>query len=104
MDSVMLREERGQTDFGNLIAIPHAFRAAGDQKFVAVAILDNPIWWGHNYVQVILLLCFAANKDPDTERFYQSLTNFMFDDSGVASLIEKRSFDTLISALLGMEN
>lgn len=52
LDSVLAREEMGQTDFGNLMAIPHPSRIMGTEKFVSVAVLAKPIWWGHNDVQV----------------------------------------------------
>lgn len=97
-ESVMKREEMGQTDFGNLVAIPHAYRILGTHKFVTAAILDQPVWWGHHDVQVIFLISLTED-DPDIERFYQTITNYLSDIDLVMKTINERTFDCLTSQL-----
>ena len=55
-DLIMFREEMGQTDFGNYVAIPHPYKVVSDDIFVTVAILEEPLWWGNNEVQVVFLI------------------------------------------------
>lgn len=98
LESVLAREKMGQTDFGNLIAIPHPSRIMGTEKFVSVAILKKPIFWGHNDVQVILLISLEQN-DPDTDRFYQVVSEFMGSRAAIQALIEKPTFQTLLKVL-----
>lgn len=96
---VWKREEMGQTDFGNLVAIPHPSKIITKEKFVMAAILEKPIWWGHNLVQVVLLMSMSQEEDRDIERFYQVTTNFMFNPQGVQRLIASPTFAQLLDVL-----
>lgn len=93
-ESVMKREEMGQTDFGNLVAIPHAYRVIGGKKFVTVALLEKPIWWGHHDVQVIFLISLSED-DPEVEQLYRTITNYLSDLHLVEETIQKRTFSNL---------
>ena len=94
-ESVCQREEMGQTDFGNLVAIPHPCKIMGTEKFVSVAVLDKPIWWGHNDVQVVLLISLAQ-EDPDIERFFKLVSDFMVSFDTVHSLIQNPTYQHLM--------
>lgn len=97
--AVMKREEMGQTDFGNLIAIPHPYKIITKDHFVVVGILEEPIWWEHNEVQVVFLIALSMDSDADIERFYQLTTNFLFDGEKVRELIHNPDFERLINLL-----
>lgn len=96
---VIKREEMGQTDFGNLVAIPHPYKVINDDKFVVVAILEKPIWWGHNDVQVIFLISLAQEDNQDIEQFYSVITNYLSDLDLVLETINNPSFSNLIVQL-----
>ena len=98
-DSVMQRETLGQTDFGNLTAIPHPMKIMGSERFVAVAVLEKPIWWGHHNVQVVLLISMTEEADPNVERFYKLLSDFLSSESAVQNLISAPHFSKLLQAL-----
>ncbi len=98
-EAVWQREQLGQTDFGNLAAIPHPCRILPGKPFVAVAVLERPIWWGHNEVQLVLLIFLAEEADEDTERFYQAVTAFLADAKAVLRLIAKPEFGVLLEEL-----
>lgn len=98
LESVLYREDMGQTDFGNLMAIPHPSKIMGTEKFVSVAVLESPIWWGHNDVQVILLISLEQN-DPNVERFYQVISDLMGSSTAIQALIEKPTYQTLLDIL-----
>lgn len=97
-ESVMKRESMGQTDFGNFVAIPHTHKMIDSDKFVVAAILEEPIWWGHNDVQVVFLISLS-NDDPDIESFYQTITNYLSDLDLVMETIRNRSFRIMIEQL-----
>ncbi len=101
LEAVLERERMGQTDFGNLVAISHPCRIMTREKFVATAILEEPVWWGHNEVQVVLLAALGEEKDEDIERFYQATTDLVFNEARVRRLIESRDYETFISLLSG---
>lgn len=94
-EAVCRREELGQTDFGNLVAIPHPCRIMGTEKFVSVAILDKPIWWGHNDVQVVLLISLAQ-EDNEIERFFALVSDFLASPSMVQTLIKRPTYSCLM--------
>ena len=95
---IMKRELWGQTDFGNLVAIPHAAKLFACEPFIAVAILDQPIWWGHNDVQIIFLVSLSDSNN-DSESFYRMMTNFISVADYATALIEKPTFDQLLDLL-----
>lgn len=97
--AILKREELGQTDFGNLTAIPHPYKVISEENFVTVGVLEEPIWWGHNEVQVVFLVALSTEMDSDIERFYQLTTNLLFDSEKIQLLIHKPNFETLLSSL-----
>ncbi|MBP3817325.1 MAG: transcription antiterminator [Butyrivibrio sp.] len=98
-DLVLKREEIGTTSFGNLIAIPHPYRPEGDQSFVVTGILDEPIQWDQEEVQIVFLLSMKANGDHNLQLFYKSVGKLLSSKESVAALIQKQDFETLISVL-----
>jgi lichenan operon transcriptional antiterminator len=98
-DLVMKREEMGQTDFGNLVAIPHAYKVVGRNKFVVASILEKPIWWGHNEVQVVFLISLTGEDDEDVQQLYKVIMNYLSNIDLVMSTIKNPSFDNLILQL-----
>lgn len=103
-EAVMKREKLGQTDFGNLAAIPHPYKVMTEDNFVTVAVLEHPIWWGHNEVRVVFLIALSMEKDADVERFYQITTNLLFDVEKIESLISRPEFENLFGLLCDSDN
>ncbi|MDU4150023.1 MAG: PRD domain-containing protein [Enterobacteriaceae bacterium] len=98
-DAVMKREVLGQTDFGNLIAIPHPFQVMTRKSFVTVGILRQPVWWGNNEVQVIFLISISSEEDSEIGRFYQLTTKLLFDGEALQQLLNDQRFEVLMSLL-----
>jgi lichenan operon transcriptional antiterminator len=98
-EAVIKREKLGQTDFGNLIAIPHPFQVITKENFVTVGILKEPFWWGHNEVQVVFLIAISTEADADIERFYKLTTKFLFNAEYIQYLIDNPSFEVLFHLL-----
>lgn len=98
-DSVMKREYLSETDFGNLVAIPHPFDILTDKTFVYVAVLDKPIIWYKNNVQVVFLISISNNKDDNLKKFYQYTVDFLLNENTVMKLIENKTFDNLMYLL-----
>lgn len=96
---VIKREEMGQTDFGNLVAIPHPYKVVEGDKFVVAAILEKPVWWGHNDVQVVFLISLSQEDDQDIEQFYSMITHYLSDLDLVLETVNNPSFSNLIVQL-----
>lgn len=102
--AVLKREELARTDFCPMVAFPHAYKVLSDETFVAVGILDEPIHWVKNDVQVLLLISIADKENPELQKFYLSITSFMQDTERVKSLIRYRDFAWFMRLLCGGSN
>ncbi|MEI4354286.1 BglG family transcription antiterminator [Streptococcus suis] len=98
-ESVLERESMGFTDFGNFTAIPHPLKVMSQDTFVAVAILDKPILWTQNEVQVVFLLSVGSAKDKNLEAFYQKTSSLLFDKEAIQFLLKNPTFETLVSLI-----
>ena len=98
-DLVMKRESLSETDFGNLVAIPHPFEIVTDETFVFVAVLEKPIIWYKNNVQVVFLISISNKKDDNLQKFYQYTVDFLLNERNVIKLIENKSFENLMYLL-----
>ncbi|WP_300743749.1 transcription antiterminator [uncultured Brachyspira sp.] len=92
---VMKREQLAETDIGNLVAIPHPIEVVTKDTFVYVAVLDKPILWQKNNVQVVFLISVSNNND-DLKHFYEYTINFLLNENSVKKLIDNKTFDNLI--------
>ena len=92
---VMKREQLAETDIGNLVAIPHPIEVLTKDTFVYVAVLDKPILWQKNNVQVVFLISVSNNND-DLKHFYEYTINFLLNENSVKKLIDNKTFDNLI--------
>ena len=98
-ESVLQREELARTDFCPLVAFPHAYRVVSEETFVAVGILDEPIHWVKNDVQVLLLISISDKENPDLQKFYMTTTSFMQDTRRIKSLLQYRDFAWFLQLL-----
>ena len=90
----------GQTDFGNLVALPHPYRVMTEERFVAAAVLEKPVWWGNHEVQVVFLMSMSG-RDKDVERVYQTTAEFVFHGDAVKKFLADPQYTTLMRILSG---
>jgi len=98
-EAVMKREEMGPTDFGNKVAIPHPYKVITEDSFVSVAILEKPILWNKNEVQVIFLLSIGNKEDSVLENFYQTIVDIVFDAEAIQALIQEPVYAKLVEII-----
>lgn len=96
-DLIMQREKYGLTSFGNMVAIPHPSIICTIENIVCVAILDEPINWGSNDVQLILLLSLSTDENQDTSTFIEATSGFISDENAVKDLVKNPTFENLIN-------
>lgn len=102
VDAVLKREALAPTDFGNYIALPHPYRTVTDKTIVCVAVLDHPVLWSRNEVQLVILASTGKEHDPDDEEFYRVTTQLFVGFDQITELLSHPSYDTfmrLISTL-----
>lgn len=99
MEAVFERERLAQTDFGNLIAMPHPYRVMTEETFVYVAVLKKEILWSCHPVQLVFLTAICEKEDRNLPRFYDVTTRLFMQEQMVRQVIEKKSFSILMQML-----
>lgn len=92
---VMKREELAVTEFGNMVAIPHPYKAICKETFVAICILKKPIKWNMKKVQFVFLMCIENNDEKDLRKFYQITSKLLTNKPYIAELIKKKEYSVL---------
>lgn len=85
-ESVFKRESLGPTDYGNMVAIPHPYEIMTRDNVVAVAVLDKPILWNTNTVQLVVLVSLSADENPYVPSFYNVTSQFVMSETAVPAL------------------
>lgn len=107
LDSVRAREVLAKTSFGNMVAMPHPIEVMGNQPFVCVCVLDEPILWipgsPDSMIQVIFLVSVANYEHFDVQKFYQVTARLLLDSGSMKELIQNQDYDTLRNLILKVE-
>lgn len=98
----MKREELGQTDFGNLAAMPHPYKLLEEETKVFVGVLEKPVQWTKNIVQV-LFLTSIGKSDDNLPVFYEVTAKVMGDKEGIERLIKEKQYHTLMDIIENTE-
>ena len=102
-EAVLERESVGATAFGNMVAIPHPIHPMGKESFVEIGILQKPIQWDKDTVQIIFLLSMKEKGDDTMPAFYKVLSQIVSSDEYTKDLIRTQSFDKLHEIILKIE-
>ena len=94
---VLERECIGGTALGNLVATPHPARPLGLESLVMVGILDRPIPWDQEEVQIVFLLSMKEGGDRNLPLFYKMISRFLMDKALVRRLIKNQTFEEMLS-------
>ena len=100
--SVFERERCASTEVGNLVAIPHALENHNEDAVIAVAVLEKPILWDKQRVQVVFLLSIPKHKAHVWEPVFERLYNYVLTGPGVHELICSPDFDRLKDKIEGL--
>ncbi|WP_158247666.1 BglG family transcription antiterminator [Actinomyces qiguomingii] len=99
LDSVLRREALAPTDFGNRVAMPHGEVAMSKETFIAVGVLDEPIRWTRNPVQVVCLVSISTREGKDLQQFYQDLSRYLMSEEHITTLIDSRDFTAIVHSI-----
>lgn len=101
-EKVLDREKITSTDIGNLVAIPHTIYKGDFKSSITVAILDEPIDWASERVQLVMLILF---NDIDTynTKIFRSLYKYFKSAKKVNELIASESFDEFYANIESLE-
>lgn len=103
LDAVLEREHMAVTAFGNMVAMPHPCRTVSEDTFVCVGILEQPIAWGTQKVQVVFLVSIGKEADNNLQHFYQITSEYLLRKREVKNLIRNRRFHMMMEDLQSIE-
>lgn len=95
---VLEREKMSSTDIGNLVAIPHTILEEDYKSVIGVGVLDKPIIWKKEEVQLIFMVSFNR-KESRYFSMFKYLYEFIADEGEVRRVIKACSFDKLMNIL-----
>lgn len=88
-DTVMEREKKTTTTIGNGVSLPHGSPVAVNESKVAIAILEEPVMWDNELVEVVFLLGFKMITKDEINRiqlFYKEYVSLIDTDEKIAML------------------
>lgn len=97
---VIEREKISSTSFGNLLAIPHPIVMNAYETVIAVTILQKPMIWGKNKVQLVFMFALKEEDRKKLNELYKHIIEIVEKPDGVQYLIKSESFDDFISRIL----
>jgi mannitol/fructose-specific phosphotransferase system IIA component (Ntr-type) len=83
LKNVMDREKATTTAVGGGVAIPHGNNQAVNESRVVVAVLEKPIGWHEDMVDVVFLLALKMDTDLQkacTQQFYKDFISLTEND------------------------
>lgn len=103
-DLVVEREKLSSTSFANLVAIPHPIEMNAYKTAISVAILEKPMHWGEQKVQLILMFSIKAGERKNLNNLYNHLINIIDEQQGVNYLIKSRDFNDFTYRIISYFN
>lgn len=102
-EGLLRREEITGTDLAKHVALPHPYETTSDISFACISVLDHPIRWTRQDVQVVILMAVAEDEQRDLTNFLQLISEFIANESAVLQLVEEPDFTTFVNLLSKIE-
>ena len=94
--SVFEREAASPTELGNLIAVPHPMENHTAISSISVLVLEQPIRWEEQPVQVVFLISIARDEFYLWEPIFLKLFRYFVKENGIRELIAHPVYDRFI--------
>ncbi|WP_165443527.1 PRD domain-containing protein [Olsenella sp. Marseille-P4559] len=98
---VELRERTSSTAFIEGLAIPHSISLFAKRSFVCVLQSDEPIPWGRNDVNVVMMFGLSKADIHKLGLTFDVIIDRFSSTDSMRSIMESTNFDGFVSALLG---
>lgn len=102
-EGLLRREEITGTDLAKHVALPHPYETTSDISFACISVLNHPIRWTRQDVQVVILMAVAEDEQRDLTNFLQLISEFIANESAVLQLVEEPDFTTFVNLLSQIE-
>lgn len=103
VDSVLQREKMAETSFGGEVAFPHPAQIMTEDSFVSVAILQRPMDWGREKIQVVLLSSFSRGFLKTHGKVFEFITELISNRKYAQLLVDdpsRKTFDRIFDMIL----
>ena len=98
--SILEREELGQTNLNNILAIPHPMSLMAFKSVVPVAVIPNGIDWGDGHlVKFVFLFSIAKQDYANTEYIYDLLLELMDQTEKQEQILSNPCFEHFMSVI-----
>lgn len=94
--SVFEREEASPTEIGNLVAIPHPIYGDPPESRIAILILDKPIVWEKERVQLVFLISIAKDQMASWQSIFLKLFTYLVKNDGVKEMLREPNYAAFI--------
>ncbi len=85
------------------MAIPHPARVMVERNIVAAAILDKPVKWFRNQVQLVVLVALTNSMEEKVQKFYEITSRVLLSPEKVGEIIGSRRYETLLKVFFEAE-
>ncbi len=100
-EEVLDRDNLSSVSFGNF-AIPHAMKMHENVTAMSVMILQQPVKWDENEVQLIIMLCFNRNDRYIFNEVFEPLTMILTNPTNMKKIINAKDYQEFIDLLTDM--
>jgi transcriptional antiterminator len=103
LESIMDREIAASTEVGNGVAIPHGSPQLVNRSRICVIILDSPVKWNEEYVDIVFLICISEKDVRRFEQMFRYLYNKINDTVFIKELKCKNNKKSIKGMLEGID-
>ncbi|MEH7106491.1 BglG family transcription antiterminator [Bacillus sp. JJ1764] len=93
------REAISPTSFGNLLALPHPSEKVAKKTIISIGILEKPIQWGMQQVQLILLFALANDGKELHDHLFRDLISLLEKPSKMKNIIRVNYFQQFLDEI-----
>ncbi|OCN05821.1 hypothetical protein A4S06_07210 [Erysipelotrichaceae bacterium MTC7] len=93
-NSVLEREQATTTEIGNGVALPHGNQRYVNEPKVVVAVLDKPILWDREEVEIVFLLAIRMGNDQEknvAQLFYKQYVSLVDENKKIEKIKSMKS-------------
>lgn len=103
--SIMEREKLGQTNFNNILAIPHPMSLMALESVIPVAVILDGIDWGDgHFVKFVFLSSITKEDYENTDYFYDLLLELMDQTEKQERILKNPTFDNFMDVKENLTN
>jgi lichenan operon transcriptional antiterminator len=102
--SVLERERMSSTAFNNNVAVPHSMHMNAAKTGICIIILDRPVNWGREKVQVIVMISINKQQRELFSPFFEGVINILSEWKNVHELIKAKDYDDFMDKMMWLMN